>query len=490
MLQATAVGNSVPQAEFDAIVPGLREELIEAQYDLREADFPLIILVGGDDRVGANDLVNRINEWLDSRFIRTYVWGDQLEEEAARPRSWRLWRAVPPKGQSSLWVGGLFRMVLHHISGEVSAAEMERWSRHLRTMQAELLADGALILKFFVHTPAAKQKKRLKRASKKKAWRYDERDFAIIENLAEGIPVLEEALRETSVPGAPWTVIEGTDPNYRDLSVAQTILAALRHRLANPPAPAPSDAIEQYGPPRRVSVLDTVDLSVSLTKKEYRQQLAAEQARLHRLAEQARKRGVGTVLAFEGWDAGGKGGAIRRVTGALEAGDYRVIPTAAPTVEERRYHYLWRFWRDIPRAGDFAIFDRTWYGRVLVERIEGFARPDEWQRAYGEILDFEEQVAERGFVVQKFWLHISPEEQLARFQAREQTGYKRHKITEEDYRNREKWAAYAEAVDDMVVRTSAEFAPWHVIPANDKRYARVAVLRAVNEGLTRALRTL
>ena len=194
------------------------------------------------------------------------------------------------------------------------------------------------------------------------------------------------------------------------------------------------------------------------------------------------------MLAFEGWDAAGKGGVIRRITGALEAGDYRVIPVAAPTEEERRYHYLWRFWRDLPPAGKVVIFDRTWYGRVLVERLEGFAAPAEWQRAFDEINDFEAQMVEQGYYVAKFWLHVSPEEQLARFKAREETAFKMHKITEEDYRNRERWDDYVKAVDQKILRTTSDGARWHVIPANSKQFARVATLRAINKGLARALR--
>ncbi len=225
-----------------------------------------------------------------------------------------------------------------------------------------------------------------------------------------------------------------------------------------------------------------------MDREDYREKLAKQQGRLRKLSIEARKRGVSTVLAFEGWDAAGKGGVIRRVTGAMEAGDFRVIPVAAPTEDERRYHYLWRFWRDLPAAGNVLIFDRTWYGRVLVERIEGFAGLAEWQRAYDEINDFESQLAERGYFVAKFWLHISPEEQLSRFKAREDTPYKAHKITEEDYRNREKWDDYVKAVDQMVLRTTSDRARWHVIPANNKQYARVNTLKAINRGLARALR--
>jgi len=225
-----------------------------------------------------------------------------------------------------------------------------------------------------------------------------------------------------------------------------------------------------------------------LRREVYEAELERLQIELVKLQEWVKATGLRVAVLFEGRDAAGKGGVIRRVPQSLEAGDYRVIPVAAPTEEERKYPYLWRFWRHLPPAGRFAIFDRTWYGRVLVERVEGFADPAEWQRAYDEINDFEAQMTERGYFVAKFWLHISPEEQLARFQAREQTPYKQHKITEEDYRNREKWDEYVQAIDQMVLRTTTDSAQWHVIPANNKWFARVATLQAITEGLKRTLR--
>jgi polyphosphate kinase 2 (PPK2 family) len=238
----------------------------------------------------------------------------------------------------------------------------------------------------------------------------------------------------------------------------------------------------------QLTVLSHCDLSARLEKDDYRKRLNRLQARLHGLSLEARERGISTVLAFEGWDAAGKGGVIRRVTQSLEAGDYRVIPTAAPTPEELRYHYLWRFWRDVPADGTLVAYDRTWYGRVLVERVEGLATDAEWQRAYDEINDFEDHLVEHGCVLQKFWLHISPEEQLARFEARELTPYKQYKITDEDWRNRERWDAYVQAVDQVVLRTSSEAAPWNVIAANDKYWARIAVLETVTEALKAALK--
>ncbi len=492
MLEVSEVGNKVGKKEFDAAIPELRVGLINAQYDLRDANFPVIIWVAGDDRLAANELVNRLNEWMDSRYADTRVFAEPTEEEYQRPHLWRLWRSLPPKGRTAFFVGGLMRAAIQRADDEIDEPEFSIWLRHIANMQTELVADGALILKFFLHTPAREQKKKLKKAEKDPhaGWQVDQRDWAALDSLGPVLPIAERILRETSGPGAPWTIVESTDARYRDLTVARTILAALTARLADQGTHhGPALAESVFGDfDAEANVLSGVDLSKKLSKAEYRAQLAKEQAKLKKLSIEARQRGVSSVLAFEGWDAAGKGGVIRRITGALEAGDYRVIPVAAPTEEERKYHYLWRFWRDLPPAGKVVIFDRTWYGRVLVERLEGFATAAEWQRAFDEINDFEAQMVEQGYYIAKFWLHISPEEQLTRFKAREETAFKKHKITDEDYRNRERWDDYVRAVDQKILRTTSDGAQWHVIPANDKHSARVTTLRAINKGLEQRLR--
>ena len=492
MLEVSEVGNKVGKEEYEAAIPQLRVGLINAQYDLRGADFPVIIWIAGDDRLAANELVNLLNEWMDSRFADTRVFAEPTDEEYQRPHLWRLWRSLPPKGRAAFFVGGLMRAAIQRANGEIDEPHFSIWLRHIANMQTELVADGALILKFFLHTPAKEQKKKLKKAAKDPhaGWHVYQRDWAALDSLGPVLPIAERILRETSGPGAPWTIVESTDPRYRDLTVARTILAALTARLAQRPGPlGPALAESVFGDfDAEANVLSGIDLTKTLSGQEYRAQLAKEQAKLKKLSLEARSRGVSSVLAFEGWDAAGKGGVIRRITGALEAGDYRVIPVAAPTEEERRYHYLWRFWRDLPPACKVVIFDRTWYGRVLVERLEVFAAPAEWQRAFDEINDFEAQMVEQGYYVAKFWLHVSPEEQLARFKAREETAFKMHKITEEDYRNRERWDDYVKAVDQKILRTTSDGARWHVIPANSKQLARVATLRAINKGLARALR--
>lgn len=238
---------------------------------------------------------------------------------------------------------------------------------------------------------------------------------------------------------------------------------------------------------RQPTVLDKVDLGARLAKDDYKQRLQAQQARLQDLAWQAHRRRRSLIAVFEGWDAAGKGSAIRRVTAAIDPRLYHLVQFAAPTDEERRHHYLWRFWRRLERDGRATFFDRSWYGRVLVERVEGLASPGAWRRAYGEINQFEQQLLEHGCVVAKFWLHISPEEQLKRFREREESPHKQHKITPEDWRNRERWREYELAVEDMVAHTSTEAAPWTLVAGNDKRFARVQILQTLCERLEAAL---
>ncbi len=490
MLAVAEVGNRLGKQEFKELVPDLRVGLLNAQFDLRSRDFSVLVFVAGDDRLAASDAVNRLHEWMDGRYISTSVFGDRRPEEAERPPLWRLWQAMPPRGRFAILAGGLLRQIAGRLAGDIDDAALDAWTRHLEAFQAELLADGALVIKLFLHTPAGAQRDRMKAGERDaRGWRVDARDWEMLDSMSEARPLIERFLRRTSAPGAPWTVVEATDERHRDVTVARTILDALTARLAQAPSGGPSAPAELFAPRAdQATVLSRVDLSARMSRVDYRRRLEKLQARLHGLALQAREAGLPTVLAFEGWDAAGKGGVIRRCTQALEAGDYRLIPVGAPTDHERLYHYLWRFWRDLPRAGEIVVFDRSWYGRVLVERVEGLASDAEWQRAYDEINDFEEQLAEAGCLLQKFWLHISREEQAARFEAREQTPYKKYKITDEDYRNRGRWDDYERAVDQMVLRTSTDAAPWHLVSAEDKQHARVEVLEVITEGLKRALR--
>ena len=476
--------------DFEAQVPQLRLELVNAQYDLRLARFPVIIVLMGNDRVGANRLAARLNEWLDGRFMNTNVFAAPAQEERERPRFWRYWNALPGNGHIAIYGGAWpLNILADRLNGELDKKGFEFWLKRAQQLEREWAEDGALLLKFWLHLPKKAFRDRLRQARKDpdRAWWVEQQDWDVFERFSTIAKTIDKLYRKSQTPHAPWTVVDSSDANFRDLTVASRIRDALVARLQNPappatPAEAATDATENYD-----DALGKVDLTQRLTKADYDKQLEKYQRRLHLLMRQAYQEGVSSVLAFEGWDAGGKGGTIRRITNALPVRVYKVVPIAAPTAEEKARHYLWRFWRHLPRQGNMVIFDRTWYGRVTVERIEGFATTAQWQRAYREINDFEEQLVERGMLVQKFWLHISPEEQLARFKAREDTPYKQHKITEEDYRNRAKWPEYANAVNEMVAKTSTDYAPWHLVPANDKRFARIFVLKTVCDGLERVL---
>ncbi len=352
-----------------------------------------------------------------------------------------------------------------------------------------LVAEGALLVKLWFHLSKKAQGKRLKELSahKSTAWRVGPGEWKHHKRYDEFIAACGEALRETGTGEAPWDIIDGSDPEYRALTTGRLLADRLAARLAgkhprmSPPPPPPAPPIDGK------TLLGSLDYSRRLGDKEYKRKLAKLQSEIALLTRSKAMRKRSLVLAFEGMDAAGKGSTIRRITAALDARHYRVIPIAAPTEEERAQPYLWRFWRHVPGHGEVAIFDRTWYGRVLVERVEGYAPEADWMRAYAEINDFEEQLVEAGAIVAKFWLAITRTEQLRRFQAREEISYKRYKIGPEDWRNRRKWPAYEAAVADMVERTSTASAPWHIVASDDKHYARIAVLEMLRDRLDQAL---
>jgi polyphosphate:AMP phosphotransferase len=361
-------------------------------------------------------------------------------------------------------------------------------------MEKMLVDDGALIVKFWFHLGKDAQEKRLKSLEKKDETRWrvtptDWKHFAMYDRFRD---VSGRMLAATSTAEASWLVVEGEDARYRSLTVGNTLLELVTERInrvrSKPTAPATPVAARPPEATRSTTVLDRLDLTQTVEAGKYRKELERLQGKLNTVYRKAKEKGISTVLLFEGSDSAGKGGLIRRITPALDARDYRIIPIAAPSDEERAQHYLWRFWRHLPGKGRIAIYDRSWYGRVLVERVEGFAKPHEWGRAFAEINEFERQLVSHGIVLLKFWLHIDKDEQLRRFKEREDTPFKRFKITEEDWRNREKWDDYEIAVNEMVERTATLNAPWHLLEGNDKKFARIKALQIVHDALRKALK--
>jgi polyphosphate:AMP phosphotransferase len=353
-----------------------------------------------------------------------------------------------------------------------------------------LADDGALILKFWFHLSKERQRKRLKSLQKdpETRWRITERDWDFFKMYDRFYEVSEHALRDTSTAWAPWIIVEGSDPEYRAVTVGRTLLEGMRERLKRKTlSAARPDAAPLAKPADKRLILHELDQTRTLSKKRYEKQLRKYQRELALLTRHPKFAEHTVIAAFEGMDAAGKGGAIRRITAALDARLYHIIPVAAPTDEERSQSHLWRFWRHLPMKGRYTIYDRTWYGRVLVERVEGFAGEPDWMRAYSEINDFEEQLVRFGTILGKFWLQPTKEEQHRRFKEREKTRHKQFKITAEDWRNRKRWNQYEQAASDMIERTSTSYAPWTLVEANDKYWARVKILRTLCERVEQAL---
>jgi len=492
MFESAELGHKIDKATYDAEVPKLREDLLNAQFDLaQKGKFPVIILVGGVDGAGKGETVNLLNAWMDPRHIQTHAMGEQSDEERERPAMWRFWRALPPRGKIGVFFGSWYTSpIVQRVMGRIKASELNQSIEEINRFETMLTNEGALLIKFWFHLSKDVQRKRLKSLEKdaKTRWRVTDLDWERFKLYDKFRRVSEHALRATSTAEAPWIVIEGTDPRYRSLTAGRILLEALHKRLKHDIQPASANVPPLQAPIDSLNVFDKLDMTQKLAKKKFDAELEKYQGKLNLLTRDKRFRNMSVIALFEGSDAAGKGGAIRRITGALDARHYHIIPVAAPTEEERAQPYLWRFWRHIPRTGRVTIFDRSWYGRVLVERVEKFCSEGDWMRAYSEINDFEEQLVRHNTVLVKFWLTITREEQLRRFKEREKTGFKRFKITEEDWRNRKKWNEYETAVCDMVDRASTEIAPWTLVEANDKNYARIKILKTLCRQIEAAMK--
>ncbi len=503
MFETAELGRKVSKSDYKSLVPELRVQLLEVQQQVRRARIPVVILFAGVDGAGKGETVNLLNEWMDPRWVETHAYNKPSDEERERPPFWRYWRDLPSRGAVSLFMSAWYSApILEWVQQKSDLSDLDEELSQINTFEKMLIDDGAVVIKFWMHLSKSAQKRRLKEleADPLLSWKVTEKDWKHWRLYERFIEAAERTMQKSSTGRASWHIIEGEDKNYRSLAVAAIVRDTLARELEkraqersvppSEPAEIPAD-IEAVTATlsQQASIVESLPGDLRLEKSDYKIALKEQQARLSQLFRRARKEGTGDsiILLFEGDDAAGKGGAIRRITASLDARSYRVIPIAAPTDEERDHHYLWRFWRHIPRKGRVTIYDRSWYGRVLVERVEQFAHEEEWRRAYGEINDFEEHLVNSGTLLLKFWIHVDPDVQLERFKLRQQTPHKAWKLTEEDWRNREKRPLYQAAVDDMIQRTSSTIAPWFLIEGNDKYYARVKVLTTVCDQLEAAL---
>ena len=494
MLEKIDLSKKVDKKTYRRVMDEAEEKLGLLQRECKDAGIPVILVFEGMGAAGKGVQINRLIQALDPRGFDVYACDRPTEDEQMRPFLWRYWTKTPAKGRIAVFDRSWYRSVqVDRFDGLTPEDKLGDAYQDILSFEKQLCDDGTVIMKFFLYIDKDEQKRRFKKleGSKETSWRVTDEDWNRNKYFGRYLKMNEEMLEKTDTDYAPWVIIEAVDKDYAALKIASTVMDRLEYELEHSRPEEEKTAQGQEAKIRerfKNGVLSGIDLSKSLTEEEYKTRLKKLQKRLAELHSELYRLRIPVVIGFEGWDAGGKGGAIKRLTSNLDPRGYRVNPTAAPNDIEKVHHYLWRFWNNVPKAGHIAIFDRTWYGRVMVERIEGFCSEAEWRRAYQEINEMESHMANAGAVVLKFWLHIDKDEQERRFRERQANPAKQWKITDEDWRNREKWDQYEEAVNEMLIRTSTTYAPWIVVEGNDKRYARVKVLQTVVDALEKKIK--
>ncbi len=494
MLEQIDVKQKLDRSEYKEQMDRLGIQLGALHRKLHDLGIPAIIVFEGWDAAGRGTLINELILRLDPRGFKVFANNVCHGEVEAHPFLWRYWTTTPAAGKIMIYDKSWYEAALaDRIDGLIKPDQKSAIYDGIVSFERQLADSGCIIIKFFLHITKKEQKKRMDDLEKDPGtrWRVGEVEWRRHRKYEEYLEIIEETLSRTDSEGGPWTLVAATDRRFAAVKICGTVVQALEQRVQRAESKKQFDApiTELASLPREapLSTLDKIAVPKDWNPREYEKELDRLGKRLHELHYEIYRRKIPVAILFEGWDAAGKGGAIKRLVENLDPRGYEVLSIAAPSDTERAHHYLWRFWQSVPASGRIAVFDRTWYGRVLVERVEGFCQETEWRRAYREINEFEEQLVGFGAIVIKFWLHIDKDEQLRRFEEREHTPEKKWKITAEDWRNREKWDAYKIAVDEMLLRTSTRKAPWTVVAANSKEYARLTVLKTVTEAMEKAL---
>lgn len=494
MLEKIDLSKKIGKEQYKAVIKNLELKVGELQRQAKDLGIPVVIVFEGWDAAGKGTMINKLMLAMDPRGFTVSPTNPPNVEERLRPFMWRFWTKTPRKGRMAIfdrsWYG---RVLVERVDKIVKKKNWQNAFDEIQAFERQLADDGNVIIKFFLHINKQEQKKRFKKLLKSEAtaWKVTNEDWKHHRQYEKYLEAVEEMLAKTDADFAPWTLVEAHDRRFATVKIFQTLIDALEAKVRETNDTAPSGK-KIKKPSTKIpilssSILDKIDLSVSLTREEYNLKLKKHQKRIRELEHEVFRKRLPVIIVYEGWDAAGKGGNIKRLVRGMDPRGYEVIPIAAPNDVEKEHHYLWRFWMKIPKAGHIAIFDRSWYGRVLVERVEGFCGEEDWRRSYREINEMEEQLCHFGAVLIKFWIHIDKSEQLARFEARKNDPYKQWKITDEDWRNRKKWDQYKLAVDEMLFRTSTSFAPWTIVKSNSKWFARIQALETVISAIEKKL---
>ena len=490
MLKEWVKGERPSDEEISERLEKARAALAAKQIEIKEKGLPVLVILDGWGAAGKGSVLGRVIKGLDPRFFKCETLSQPTSEETRRPFLYRYFVRIPAAGKISFFDGSwMGEVTARYMSGDISEKQYHSHLISIKRFERQLNDNGYLVVKFFFHIDEKVQKKRIEALleDKNTRWRVSKGDLQQNRHYKETFKVFDTYLETTNQFAAPWYFIDAESRKWSELQLTEILLSSIDTALSNMESKKSAPQIQNIFPMKHIPKLSEISLDKSISEEEYKKTLDSLQKRLGELHNELYRKKIPVVIAYEGWDAAGKGGNIKRVAAALDPRGYEVHPIAGPEPAEKSRHYLWRFWNRLPKDGHIAIFDRTWYGRVMVERLENLCTENDWKRAYNEINEFEKELADWGAVIVKFWVHIDKDTQLARFTDRQNTPEKQWKITDEDWRNREKWDQYEVAVDEMLQKTSTDFAPWHVLESNDKKYARIRALQIIIKSIEKKL---
>lgn len=476
------------EEEIQTRLAAAREKLAHQQMQVKEMKLPVLVLIEGWGTSGKGSCIGQIIKNIDPRFFKVASMDVPTEEEKRKPFLCRHFAKIPEAGKvmflDSGWMDEVMRECFY---GDMEEEEYTKRIDSVKRFERQLTDNGYLVMKFFLHVSRKEQEKRIKRLLEEKdtKWRVSKHDQWQNAHYEKCMELYSRYLKDTNMPSAPWYIVDAKSKKWAELQILETLTQGISIALNNRTLAVP--LLQNVFPLVQMPLLSEISLDKTIEDEKYKEELKQLQQRLGELHNRLYRKKVPVIIAYEGWDAAGKGGNIKRLTGALDPRGYEVHPIASPEPHEKARHYLWRFWTRLPKTGHVAIFDRTWYGRVMVERLEGFCSENDWMRAYNEINEFEKELHDWGAVIIKFWVQIDKDTQLQRFTERQNTPEKQWKITEEDWRNREKWDLYEDAVNEMIQKTSTSYAPWHILESVDKKYARIKALKIVIKELEKVL---
>jgi AMP-polyphosphate phosphotransferase len=505
MLENIDLSLAVKNGEYKESMKILEVKLGELQRKAWELKIPIIFVFEGWHASGMGEEINHFMLPLDPRGYDFNTMTFACYEDALEPFLLPFWALTPLKGKIAIFDRSWYsRTIIKHFWKEKSEEKLERCLEEINCFEHQLSDDGYLILKFFLHISKKEQENRFREIKKKgfplildeyetKNGKENRRELDFIHEYNEYLPIIKKVIEKTDMTHAPWTIVEANDRNFATLKITMTTTKAIETCIEQVTSTLGQQTIKYPDigksmlPEIKSSVLEKIDLSKTISSDEYEESKKLYQQKLETFQYELFRKKRSMVIIFEGWDAAGKGGDIHRLVEELHPRLYRVVPVGPPSDIEKVHHYLWRFCESIPKVGHITIFDRSWYGRVLVERVEGLCSAEEWKRAYREINEFENIITGTGAIILKFWLHIDKATQIERFESRQNDPQKSWKITAEDWRNRSRWEDYKIAADEMLQKTSTTNAQWTIVESKDKRYSRIKILKTVTETLEKEL---